>query len=62
MARAARGAREVEGKVLPVQDAGEAELLRLKSRGILLRWAVLSLAWAALAYALRAWLAIPPAA
>lgn len=62
MARAARGAREVGGTVVPVADAGEAALLRLKARSILLRWAVLSLAWAALAYALRAWLASPPAA
>lgn len=62
MARAARGAREVGGKVVPVEDAGEAQLLRLKSRSILLRWLVLSLAWAALALVLRAWLASPPAA
>ncbi|MFM8980883.1 MAG: hypothetical protein ACKOSS_10555 [Planctomycetia bacterium] len=59
MARAARGAREVEGRVLPVEDASEAGLLRLKARTILLRWALASLAWAALALAVRGWLASP---
>jgi len=62
VARAARGAREVDGQVVAVADPAEAALLRHRSRGILLRWVLLSLAWAGLALALRAWLAGPPAA
>jgi hypothetical protein len=57
VARAARGAREVDGRVVPVEDAGMAQALRLKARSILLRWALLVAAWAALAFALRGWLA-----